>query len=110
MPSHLSQDEGCPPKCRSEDADVGGPSPQPKFWYVYILRSDSFPKETYVGVSLNPKARLAKHNRGENRSTARYRPWRVLSITGFPSQIKAEAFERYLKSGSGRAFRKKHFE
>jgi predicted GIY-YIG superfamily endonuclease len=63
-----------------------------------------------VGISQNPKARLAKHNRGENLSTARYRPWSVLSITGFPSQRKAEAFEKYLKSGSGRAFRKKHLE
>ena len=110
MQERTSLNEGCPPKCSDEVDDVGGPSRTRKFWYVYVLRSLRNPKETYVGVSRDPKTRINKHNRGENRSTARYRPWEVLSVTRFPSQRKAEDFEKYLKSGSGRAFRKKHLE
>jgi len=110
MQDHPFQDEGCPPKCSDEVDDAGGPSQARKFWYVYVLRSLRNHKETYVGVSRNPKQRFYKHNRGENLSTARYRPWEFLAVTGFPSQQKAEAFEAYLKSGSGRAFRKRHFE
>lgn len=38
------------------------------------------------------------------------RPWRVITVIEFPNQQSAMEFERYLKSGSGRAFARRHFE
>ena len=53
--------------------------------------------------------RLADHNRGKTKSTARYFPWKVETYFAFASERKARLFEKYLKKGSGRAFRKRHF-
>jgi predicted GIY-YIG superfamily endonuclease len=38
-----------------------------------------------------------------------YGPWKLVVQIGFDDKAKAVAFEKYLKSGSGRAFAKKHF-
>ena len=52
-------------------------------------------------------ARLAKHNAGEVPHTSKFRPWRIKTYVAFTDAKQAIAFERYLKSGSGRAFAKK---
>jgi len=76
--------------------------------YVYILESlDSL--HFYVGVTDDPRARLAKHNAGEVPHTSKYGPWRMRTYIAFNDEQRAIAFETYLKSGSGRAFAKKHF-
>jgi hypothetical protein len=36
--------------------------------------------------------------------------WQRHVIVEFPDEQRAVRFERYLKSGSGRAFAKRHFE
>ncbi len=75
--------------------------------YVYIL--ESLDKEHfYVGIADDVPARLAKHNAGEVPHTSKYRPWELKTYIAFRDEKKAFAFERYLKSGSGRAFVKKH--
>jgi putative endonuclease len=61
-----------------------------------------------VGVTGDLKLRLAQHNNGDSLYTAEFRPWRLITYVGFSSQTKAEAFETYLKSGSGHAFASKH--
>jgi predicted GIY-YIG superfamily endonuclease len=48
--------------------------------------------------------RLAAHNAGQSPHTSKYKPWRLLSSHYFADPRLAAAFERYLKSGSGRAF------
>jgi putative endonuclease len=74
---------------------------------VYILESlDS--EHFYVGITDDVPARLIKHNAGEVPHTSKYRPWRIKTYIAFSDEKKASAFERYLKSGSGRAFAKKH--
>ena len=35
------------------------------------------------------------------------RPWKLITFLGFDDKLKATAFEKYLKSGAGRAFAKK---
>ena len=40
----------------------------------------------------------------------RYRPWELRAWIGFTDEHTAIRFERYLKSGSGRAFAKRQFE
>jgi putative endonuclease len=75
--------------------------------YVYILQSlDS--EHYYVGIAQDVPARLAKHNAGEVPHTSKYRPWRIKTYIAFSDERRAIAFEKYLKSGSGRAFAKKH--
>lgn len=44
---------------------------------------------------------------GKSRHTAKFRPWRLTTYIAFSSKMKAEAFELYLKSGSGHAFAKR---
>ncbi|HXX04166.1 MAG TPA: GIY-YIG nuclease family protein [Xanthobacteraceae bacterium] len=75
--------------------------------YVYILRSNDFPDRYYVGVTDDLRVRLAKHNAGEVRHTSKYKPWQVKTYVAFSDENQAFAFEKYLKSASGRAFAKK---
>lgn len=75
--------------------------------YVYILQSTSDGSAFYVGQTQNLSARLAKHNAGEVPHTAKHRPWRIKTAIAFTDGIRAVAFEKYLKTASGRAFAKK---
>ena len=75
--------------------------------YVYILESLSVSGRYYVGVTGDLRDRLARHNRGEVNHTSKFVPWRIKTYLAFSDPEKAFAFERYLKSGSGRAFAKK---
>ena len=78
--------------------------------FVYILRRVSAPSRPYVGLTHDVRARLADHNAGRCPHTARYRPWQLHIVIEFPDEPRAIDFERYLKSGSGRAVAKRHFE
>lgn len=77
--------------------------------YVYLLQSIPHPDRHYVGLTSDVDARLTAHNSGQSTHTAKYRPWRILTYHAFADEAKAAAFEKYLKSGSGQAFRNKHF-
>jgi hypothetical protein len=55
------------------------------------------------------RRRLEQHNAGENRSTAKLRPWKVVLYVAFETRFQACRFERYLKSGSGHAGTDRHF-
>lgn len=81
--------------------------------YVYILQSLKFPEKYYIGCTQNVAERLERHNNGQpdsgSRHTELYGPWKIVNTFGFENKDKAFAFEKYLKSGSGRAFCKKHF-
>jgi putative endonuclease len=74
--------------------------------YVYILENHDS-EHFYVRVTDDVPARLAKHNAGEVAHTSKYRPWRLKTYVAFSDEKQAFAFEKYLKSGSGRAFAKK---
>lgn len=77
---------------------------------VYVLKSASPKAHYYIGLTHDVHARLADHNAGRCRHTARYRPWRLHVTIELPDEQRGAAFERYLKSGSGRAFAKRHFD
>jgi len=77
--------------------------------FVYILRSDLVPSRHYTGVTSNVAARFEWHNRGPRGYTLNARPWSLVVALEFPTEAAARRFERYLKSGSGRAFSKRHF-
>ncbi len=75
---------------------------------VYLLRSVTCPAQTYVGPTDDVDRRLAVHNAGGSVHTARSRPWRLVTYTAFQDREQAARFESYLKTGSGRAFAKRH--
>ncbi|WGD56612.1 GIY-YIG nuclease family protein [Bradyrhizobium sp. CB1650] len=76
-------------------------------FYVYILRSKSDPDRYYVGLTSDLRARLKKHNAGEVSHTSKFMPWELKRYVAFSDEQQAVAFEKYLKSASGRAFAKK---
>lgn len=78
-------------------------------FYVYLIESVNFSNQTYIGHTDNVPERLETHNSGGSHYTKQYRPWKLITIIGFDDKLKATAFEKYLKSGSGRAFAVKRF-
>jgi len=79
------------------------------FFYVYILVSEANDTFHYTGITQNLQQRLLEHNRGKCPNSSAYRPWRIETAIAFKSERKARAFEKYLKSGSGREFARRHF-
>ncbi len=79
-----------------------------KMKYVYLMQSISRPNQRYVGLTNDLQQRLATHNLGGSPHTSKYVPWRVVTAIRFDDDQRATEFERYLKSGSGRAFANKH--
>jgi len=78
-------------------------------YHVYILQSQQDAKHVYIGFSSGDMdIRLKRHNEGSTPATSRYRPWDIIWYGSFVEKSKALDFERYLKTGSGRAFSKKH--
>lgn len=75
--------------------------------YVYILKSEKTPNH-YVGATSDLRKRLKGHNEGKQRFSSRHRSCTLAWYSGFPSKARAMAFEKYVKSGSGHAFRKRH--
>lgn len=77
--------------------------------YVYLLNSVRAPVHRYIGVTSDLKTRLAEHNAGRSPHTSKFMPWRLAAYIAFSSRAQAEAFEAYLKSGSGHAFANRRF-
>jgi predicted GIY-YIG superfamily endonuclease len=69
----------------------------------YLLWSESEPEQTCIGLTSDLKIRLAKHNEGGSPHTAKHRPWSLVTYIAFRDRSRTADFERYLKSGSGRA-------
>lgn len=69
---------------------------------VYIIQSINCVDQIYVGITVD-----IKHNSGGNKHTVKYKPWKIVWFCAFPSKKKAAEFEKYLKSSSGIAFRRK---
>lgn len=74
-------------------------------YYVYILKcKDGF----YTGCTSDLKDRTNRHQKGQVPATANRLPIKLVNYFAFLDKYKAFEFEKYLKSGSGRAFVKKH--
>jgi len=80
-----------------------------RVFYTYVLESIRKPGTRYIGHTSNLRKRLECHNAGETRSTSKDRPWKVKLYVAFETRRLSRDFERYLKSGSGHAFAKRHF-
>ena len=74
--------------------------------YVYSLKcKDGY----YIGCTDNIQDRLERHQKGHVPATADRLPITLEFYFATEDKYKAYEFEKYLKSGSGRAFMKKHF-
>ncbi|MBU1694292.1 MAG: GIY-YIG nuclease family protein [Verrucomicrobia bacterium] len=76
------------------------------FFYVYILVNHDG-SHYYTGFTENLDDRLQHHNSGVVPAICPFRPWRLKTVITFTDRDSALAFERYLKTQSGRAFAKK---
>ncbi len=76
-------------------------------FYVYCIESRFCSGQLYFGFTGDLRGRLRDHNGGFNPSTLSGRPWKLRGYIAFDNKTAALAFERYLKTGSGHAFRRK---
>jgi putative endonuclease len=77
-------------------------------YYIYLIESVSAQGERYLGMATDLKERLQEHNAGKSSHTSKFKPGKMTTYIAFTDRARAEAFERYLKSGSGHAFARKH--
>jgi putative endonuclease len=82
-------------------------SPIQQFWYAYILKCHN--GMSYSGCTHNIEDRIKRHNSGQVKATKNILPVEIVTFIAFTDKYKAYNFEKYLKSGSGRAFSKRHF-
>ncbi|CAG5086666.1 GIY-YIG nuclease family protein [Parvicella tangerina] len=76
-------------------------------WYVYLLKcSDG---KTYTGCTSNLEERMSRHSKGHVSYTSTRLPVELITYIAFTDKYKAYNFEKYLKSGSGKAFANKRF-
>ncbi|WP_138433144.1 GIY-YIG nuclease family protein [Winogradskyella algicola] len=72
---------------------------------VYILKCSD--NTYYTGFTTNIDNRLKAHNNKEVLYTKSRLPIKLVNLIEFENKQKAYDFERYLKTGSGIAFRNK---
>jgi putative endonuclease len=70
-------------------------------WIVYILKCAD--GKFYTGCTSDLEDRMRRHRGGEVLSTKNRLPVTLITYIVFSEKQKAYDFEKYLKSGSGRA-------
>lgn len=75
-------------------------------YYCYILLCSDH--KTYIGATNDLEDRMLRHQKGYIAPTKKRLPIKLISYFAFSDEHTAFTFEQYLKSGSGRAFIKKH--
>jgi len=74
-------------------------------YYVYILKGSK--GKIYTGYTSNIEERMIRHQKGFVPATKDKLPLELETYVVFKDKYKAYNFEKYLKSGSGRAFLRK---
>ena len=75
-------------------------------YYVYSLKCKN---GFYIGCTSDLKERLQRHKRGYVEATKNRLPINLEWYIAIVNKYKAFELEKYLKSGSGRVFIKRHF-
>ena len=75
--------------------------------FVYLLKCSD--KTTYTGCTQNLEERLIRHEKKQVLYTSTRLPVKLITYIAFSDKYKAFEFEKYLKSGSGKAFSNKRF-
>jgi predicted GIY-YIG superfamily endonuclease len=87
-------------------AHGGGMKAQSRF--VYIIKNANNPPEYYTGLTSDIDARMHAHNQRNGHHTSGRGPWALDVLIEFADEARAVRMERYLKSGSGAAFARRH--
>lgn len=66
-----------------------------KFYYVYILQSESNQERFYTGFTEDLDSRLKSHNSGGCYHTSKYRPWHLKTAIAFDERQKALNFSEF---------------
>ena len=66
-------------------------------YYVYILQS-VVNLSYYKGSTDNLQRRFSEHNSGKEKSTSRYKPWKLAWYTSKPTRLEALLLEKKLKN------------
>ena len=74
-------------------------------YYVYILLCSD--NKYYIGFTSNHNKRINEHKKGLSFSTSYRLSFTVKWVGAFQNKEKAIKFEKYLKTGSGIAFKLK---
>ena len=86
--------------CASQD-QILVPAKQGPQRVLRVSYRESFcTRQRYVGLTDDLQQRLQEHNEGKSSYTSKSTPWKLTTYIAFTNRQKAEAFERYLKSGS----------
>lgn len=75
--------------------------------YVYLLKCSD--NTTYTGCTQNLEERLLRHEQKQVLYTSTRLPVKLITYIALSDKYKAFEFEKYLKSGSGKAFSNKRF-
>ena len=75
-------------------------------YYVYVLKCSN--ETLYVGYTNNLEKRIKRHNTKQVLATKNRTPVEITTYIAFQNKYSAYNFEKYLKSGSGRSFLKRH--
>ncbi|MFN6075925.1 MAG: GIY-YIG nuclease family protein [Fluviicola sp.] len=75
--------------------------------YVYLVKCSD--NTIYTGCTQNIEERLKRQYKGEVLYTSTRLPLELITYIAFTDKLKAFQFEKYLKSGSGKAFSNKRF-
>ena len=72
-------------------------------YYVYILQSEKS-GQWYTGRTNDLRKRLSQHNLGQSTWTKGGVPWKLIYYEACIDEKDAQAREKYLKSGPGKAY------
>ncbi len=72
-------------------------------YFVYAIKSEKR-NYIYVGLTNNIQRRFSDHNKGYNRTTKPYRPFKLIYLETFDTRIEARQKEKYLKTTTGKRF------
>jgi len=72
-------------------------------YFVYIIQSINS-NYRYTGISDSVERRVDQHNKGYNKTTKPYAPFRLLLIEQYTDRKSARKREKYFKSGIGREY------
>ncbi|EKE18548.1 MAG: hypothetical protein ACD_9C00300G0003, partial [uncultured bacterium] len=70
-------------------------------YYTYAISSLNR-KYIYVGISDNTDRRITSHNKGYNKTTKAYCPFKTILIEEYCTRMEAREREKYLKTGFGK--------
>lgn len=70
------------------------------FYYTYIIKSLKN-NNLYIGYTSDLRKRFERHNKGLNKATKPFIPYKLIHYEAFLNRVDAKRREVYLKSGWG---------